>query len=149
MHNKAFLIPISILAILVLAACSPSSTQPATSTPTAKSIPSPASRQPTPEQPTPESASTQSSTEQLFVSISSTTTQNSSSISVHTLPGAAITIDLAYCGHTSQQTHYADSAGEYTLNWTPDTKCGGTATATVTASSNGQTSTSSTSFSVS
>jgi hypothetical protein len=144
MHNKAFFIAISILAMLVLAACDSAPSQPAILTPTATSIPSPASQQPTPTL-----ASNQSSTQQLFVSISSTTTQNSSSISVHTLPGAAITIDLAYCGHTSKQTYYADSAGDYTLNWAPDTKCGGTATATVTASANGQTSTSSTSFSVS
>ena len=145
MKNRAFFILISLIAILVLAACGNSSpAQPATSTPTTKPTPNPASGQPTPG-----SAPTQSSTQQLSVSISSTATQDSSSINVHTLPGAAITIELAYCGHSSQETKYADSTGNYILNWKPDTKCGGMATATVTASSNGQSATSSTSFSVS
>jgi len=145
MKNRAFFIFISIIAILVLAACgnsSPAQTGIPTSTP--KPTPKPAS-----EQSTSESASSQSSTEQLSISISSTSTQDSSSINVHTLPGAAITIDLTYCGHTSQETKYADSAGDYILNWRPDTKCGGMATAKITASSNGQSATSSTSFSVS
>ena len=143
MKNRAFFILMSIIAILILAACGSSSpAQPAT--PTTKPTPNPASGQPTPG-----SVSTPSSTQQLSVSISSTSTQDSSSINVHTLPGAAITIELAYCGHSSKETKYADSAGDYTLNWKPDTKCGGMATATVTASSNGQSATSSTSFSVS
>jgi glucose/arabinose dehydrogenase len=144
MKNRAFFILMSIIAILILAACGSSPAQPAISTPTAKPTPNPASRQTTPG-----SVSTPSSTQQLFVSISSTATQDSSSINVHTLPGAAITIELTYCGHSSKETKYADSAGDYTLNWKPDTKCGGMATATVTASSNGQSATSSTSFSVS
>jgi len=138
MKNRAFFILMSVIAILVLAACG--------SSPPAQSGISTPMTKPTP---TSESASTQSSTQQVFVSISSTSTQDSSSIKVHTLPGAEITIELTYCGHSTKETKHADSAGDYTLNWRPDTKCGGMASATVTASSNGQSATSSTSFSVS
>jgi membrane-bound lytic murein transglycosylase len=163
MKNRTFFILISFIAILLLTACTSSPTQSVISapTPTLNSVS---------EQSTNDSVSTQSnsvstqsnsvstqsnsvsnqsSTQPLFASISSTSTQNSTSINVHTLPGAAITIELTYCGQSSKETKYADSTGEYTFNWTPDTKCGGMATARVTASSNGQYSTSSTSFSVS
>jgi hypothetical protein len=159
MKNRTFLILISFIAILLLTACTSSPTQSVISAPTP--TPNSVSEQSTTDSVSTQSSTTdsvssqsnsvsnQSSTQQLFVSISSTSTQNSTSINVHTLPGAAITIELTYCGQSSKETKYADSAGEYVLNWTPDAKCGGMATAMVTASSNGQSSTSSTSFSVS
>ena len=87
--------------------------------------------------------------QQMSLSVSSTTINNSASIKVRTLPGATITIDLNYCGQSTRKIEYADSTGNYALNWTPDKKCGGMATATVTASSDGQSATSTTSFSVS
>ncbi len=146
MKTRVFLILISVMAMLALAACGNSSpTQTGVSTPTPKPAPSPASGESTSE-----STSNQSSTQSLSLSVSSTTTDGSASINVRTLPGAAITIDLNYCGQSTKKTEHADSAGNYTLNWTPDKKCGGMATATVTASSaDGQSATSSTSFSVS
>lgn len=141
MKDRAFFICMSITAILVLAACGNSSpAQPGVSTTTPK---------PTVRSTSEESSSIHSSTQQLSLSVSSTATNNSASINVHTLPGAVITIDLNYCGQSTKKTEHADSAGNYTLNWTPDKKCGGMATATITASSDGQSSTSSTSFSVS
>jgi hypothetical protein len=147
MKNKAFFILMSVIAVLALAACGNSSpTQTGTSTPTTKPTSTPGS---TSGQSSSESASSQSSSQQLSISVSSTSTQNSSTIKVQTLPGAAITIDLNYCGQSTKKTEHADSAGNYTLNWTPDKKCGGMATATVTASSGGQSATSTTSFSVS
>ncbi len=146
MKTRVFLILMSVIAILALAACGSSSpTQTAVSTPT----PNPTSS-PTSGASTSGSTSSQSSTQQLSLSVSSTATDNSASINVHTLPGAAITIELNYCGQSTKKTEHADSAGNYTLNWTPDNKCGGMATAKVTASSSdGQTATSTTSFSVS
>jgi hypothetical protein len=67
------------------------------------------------------------------------------SVSIHTLPGATVSIDVTYCtGHEAvsrslQGTELADSNGNYTWSWTPETKCRGAATAAVTASLNGQT----------
>ncbi len=146
MKNRALLILMSIIAILVLAACGNSSpAQTGTSTTTPKPTPSPTSGESTSV-----STSSQSSTQQISLSVSSAVTNNSASIHVHTLPGATITLDLSYCGQNTKKTEHADSAGNYTLNWTPDQKCGGMATAKVTASSDdGQSTTSSTSFSVS
>jgi hypothetical protein len=141
MKKKAFFIGMSMIAILLLAACgnsSPAPTVASTTTP-----------RPMPRSISEESTSIQSSTRQLSLSISSSTNDNSASINVHTLPGATITVDLNYCGQSTKKTEHADSAGNYTLNWTPDKKCGGMATATVTAASDGQLSTSSTSFSLS
>jgi hypothetical protein len=170
MKNRTFFILISFIAILLLTACTSSPTQSVISppTPTLNAVSeqsttdsessttasvstqsSSVSTQSNSVSTQSNSVSNQSSTQQLFVSISSTSTQNSTSINVHTLPGAAIALELTYCGQSSNETKYADSAGVYTLNWTPDTKCGGMATVRVTASSNGQYSTSSTSFSVS
>lgn len=170
MKKSTFFILISFLAILLLTACTSSPGQSVILAPTptsnavseqstsnavssqsstSSSVSSTQSNSVSTQSSTSDSGSSQSSTQQLFVSISSTSSQNSTSINVHTLPGAAITIELSYCGQDSKQTKYADAAGAYTLNWTPDTKCGGMATATVMASSNGQSSTSSTSFSVS
>jgi len=146
MKNKACFILMSVIAVLVLAACGDSSPTTGTSTPTTKPASTPGS---TSGQSTSESTSDQSSSQQLSISVSSTSTQNSSIIKVQTLPGAEITIDLNYCGQSTKKTEHADSAGNYTLNWTPDKKCGGMATATVTASSGGQSATSTTSFSVS
>ena len=163
MKNRTFFILISFIAILLLTACTSSPTQSVISPPTPtlnavseqsttdseSSTTASVSTQSNSVSTQSNSVSNQSSTQQLFVSISSTSTQNSTSINVHTLPGAAIALELTYCGQSSNETKYADSAGVYTLNWTPDTKCGGMATVRVTASSNGQYSTSSTSFSVS
>jgi outer membrane biogenesis lipoprotein LolB len=140
MKNRIFLILMSIIATLLLAACGNSSpTQTGVSTPTSR----PATGESTSE------SSSQSSSQQLSLSVSSSATDNSATINVQTLPGAAITIDLNYCGQDTKKTEHADSTGNYTLNWTPDKKCGGMATATVTASADGQSSTSSTRFSVS
>jgi hypothetical protein len=145
MKNRFFLIFMSIITILLLAACSNSSpAQTGVSTPT----PQPTSGESMSESSS-QSTSSQSSSQQLSLSVSNSVTNNSATINVHTLPGAAITIDLNYCGQDTKKTEHADSAGNYTLHWTPDKKCGGMATATVTASSDGQSSTSSTSFSVS
>ncbi len=146
MKTRVFLILISIMAILALAACGNSSpTQTEVSTPTSKPTPGSASGESASG-----STSSQSSTQSLSLSVSSTATDGSASINVRTLPGATITIDLNYCGQSTQKTEHADSTGNYTLNWTPDKKCGGMATAKVTASSaDGQSATSSTSFSVS
>jgi Cu/Zn superoxide dismutase len=169
MKKNTFFLLISFLAIFLLTACTSSPTQSVISapTPTSNSVSvqstadsasnqssttssvSSQSNSVSTQSSTTDSGSVQSGSQQLFVSISNTSTQNSTSIHVHTLPSAAITIELSYCGQSSTQTKYADSLGEYTLNWTPNAICGGMATATVTASSNGQSSTSSTSFSVS
>lgn len=141
MKNRFFLIFMSIIAILLLAACGNSSpVQTGVSTPTPK---------PTSGESTSESSSSQSSSQQLSLSVSNYATNNSATIKVQTLPGAEITIDLNYCGQSTKKTEHADSSGNYTLNWTPDKKCGGMATATVKASADGQSATSSTSFSVS
>jgi hypothetical protein len=163
MKNRTFFILISFIAILLLTACTSSPTQSVVSAPTPilnsvleQSTADSASTQSS----TTDSASTQSnsvstqsnsvSNQSSSTSISSTSTQDSTSINVHTLPGAVIHIKLTYCGQSfNDDTKYADSRGNYTLNWTPKTKCGGIATAEVTTSSNGQSSTNSTSFSVS
>ena len=158
MKNIPLFILMSIIAILMLSACTLSPSQPRIAAPTAQ--PTPAAQLTPTTQLVPPLASVpgqsptdltpnQSSSQQLFVSISSVSTQGSTSIKVHTLPGAQIKIELSYCDQHTNETKYADSAGDYTLNWTPQGSCGGTATARVTASSNGQSATSVTSFSVS
>ena len=94
---------------------------------------------------------------QLFVSFTgeSAVDNSSSSVSVHTLAGAALTISVKYCSgsyatsSSLKGTEYADSAGNYTWTWTPDTKCKGTATAYVSASLNGQSASNSANFTVS
>lgn len=65
-------------------------------------------------------------------------------VCVHTDPGAALTITVTYCsGYTAksaslQGTSYADGSGNHEWDWTPETKCKGTATADVTATWQGQ-----------
>src|SRR5215469_8948693 len=65
-------------------------------------------------------------------------------VSIHTQPGASLTITVTYCsGHKAvsdslQGTSYADAGGNHTWTWTPETKCKGNATADVTANWNGQ-----------
>jgi hypothetical protein len=94
---------------------------------------------------------------QLFVNFTGASAVDNSygSVSVHTLPSAALTISVKYCSgsyatsKSLQGTEYADSSGNYTWNWTPNTKCKGTATAYVTASLNGQSASNSTDFTVS
>src|SRR5690242_9726708 len=75
-------------------------------------------------------------------------------VSVHTLPGAALTIKVLYAcsGHdaTSQSlqgTFSADGSGNYTWTWTNQSSCHGGVIAIVTSSSGGKTITSSASFS--
>ena len=146
MNSRLIIIVISIIAILMLPACSSSSTQLKVATPTVQPTPTPNSvfgQSPT------DLAQDQPSSQQLFVSISSVTNQGTASIKVHTLPGAAIALQLTSCGQQVNKTEHADSAGDYVLNWTPEGNCGGMATVKVTASSGGQSATSMTSFSVS
>jgi hypothetical protein len=152
MKNRILIVTISIAAILMLSACAASSTQLMSATPTVQPTPT---AQPTP---TPDSifgqfqtavTQGQQSSQQIFVSISSVSNQGSASIKVHTLPGAAIALQLTSCGQQMNKTEHADSAGDYVLNWTPDGTCGGMATVKVTASSGGQSATNMTSFSVS
>lgn len=67
----------------------------------------------------------------------------SGEVCVHTTPGAALTIAITYCNgleaHNTdlQGTRYADSDGNYTWTWVPETTCPGTATAHVSASGAG------------
>ena len=88
---------------------------------------------------------------QLFLTI---TSASAGSVSVQTLPGAALTISITYCSGSCaaskslRGTKYADFAGNYTWNWMPNTKCRGTAMASVTASFHGQTVSTTTSFEV-
>lgn len=66
-------------------------------------------------------------------------------VCVHTQPGAALTIKVKYCSgfyatsKSLQGTKIANSSGNYTWHWVPETKCRGSATAYVTAKWNGQT----------
>ena len=170
MKNIPLFILMSIIAILMLSACTLSPSQPRIAAPTAQPTLAdqltPTAQPALADQLTPTAQlvppltsvpgqsptdlmPNQSSSQQLFVSISSVSTQGSTSIKVHTLPGAQIKIELTYCDQHVNETKYADSAGDYTLNWTPQGNCGGTATARVTASSSGQSATNVTSFSVS
>jgi len=65
-------------------------------------------------------------------------------VCVHTHAGAQLTIVVTYCtGYTAksaslQGTFTADSGGNYTWNWTPETKCHGQADAFITDNWNGQ-----------
>lgn len=74
----------------------------------------------------------------------SATDHVSGSVCVHTVPGAGLTIVVRYCtGHIAvsrslKGMSQADSGGNHTWSWTPDTKCKGQATATVVASLHGQ-----------
>lgn len=76
------------------------------------------------------------------------------SVSIHTLPGAIVSIDVTYCtgyeatSRSLQGTEQADGNGDYSWSWTPETKCRGAATAVVTASLNGQTASNADSFNV-
>jgi hypothetical protein len=78
----------------------------------------------------------------------------SGEVCVHTQAGAALSIIVTYCsGYTAvssslQGIAYADTSGNYTWTWTPETVCRGPATADVTASSAGQTVSQSDSFTV-
>jgi hypothetical protein len=63
-------------------------------------------------------------------------------VCVHTAPGAALTITVTYCsGRPAKSSSLgpatADSAGNHTWTWTPQTNCKGQATADVSASLNG------------
>ena len=146
MNNRLVILVISIIAILMLPACASSSTQLKNATPTVQPTLTPKSvfgQSPT------DVTQDQPSSQPLFVSISSVSHQGSASIKVHTLPGAAIAIQLTSCGQQVNKTEHADYAGDYVLNWTPEGNCAGTATVKVTASSGGQSATSMTSFTVS
>ncbi len=75
-------------------------------------------------------------------------------VSVHTLPGASLTINVMYvCSRhdaTSQSlqgTFYADGSGNHTWTWTNQSSCHGAVVAMVTSSSGGKTVISSASFS--
>lgn len=65
-------------------------------------------------------------------------------VCVHTHAGAQLTITVTYCsGHIAtskslQGTVTANSSGNYTWSWTPDTTCRGSADAYITDSWNGQ-----------
>ncbi len=130
--------------------------EPTDDTPEPTDTPTPT---PTPEptQPPVQQPIQQQPAAQLFVTITSAyaTDYSSGSVSVHTLPGAALTISVTYCSGRSatsgslQGTKYADSAGNYTWTWEPETKCKGTATAYVSASLNGQSASDSKDFTVS
>ena len=75
-------------------------------------------------------------------------------VCVHSQPGAALTITVTYCtGYNAvskslQGTQYANSSGNYEWDWTPQTKCRGSATAYVQASWNGQSTSQSDDFTV-
>ncbi|HYU76555.1 MAG TPA: hypothetical protein VEL31_28115 [Ktedonobacteraceae bacterium] len=107
---------------------------------------------PTPHAPQPTATPMKS----LFVTFTSAyaTDYVSGSVSVHTLPGAALTITVSYCsGYNAtskslQGTSYADGNGDYTWTWEPETKCRGAATASVIASLNGQSVSNADSFTV-
>jgi hypothetical protein len=78
----------------------------------------------------------------------------SGSVCVHTQAGAALTITITYCSgykavsSSLQGVAYADTSGNYTWTWTPETVCRGPATADVTAQLAGQTVTQSDPFTV-
>lgn len=67
----------------------------------------------------------------------------SGEVCVHTTPGAAISISVTYCNGLEarntdlQGTRYADSDGNYTWSWVPETTCPGTANIHVTANGTG------------
>jgi FlaG/FlaF family flagellin (archaellin) len=69
----------------------------------------------------------------------------SGQVCMHTNAGAALTISVRYCsGYLATSTSlkgtkYANSAGNASWWWKPDTKCRGTATATVRAIWHGKT----------
>ena len=80
----------------------------------------------------------------LSFTCASATDHKSGHVCVHTAAGAALTIKVRYCSGayaTSKSlkgTVHANSKGNYTWSWTPDTKCKGQATATVTDKWKGQ-----------
>lgn len=127
------------------------------STPTPEPISAPASTPGQQQSVSPSDQSQQPASTPLFVTITNAyaTDYGPGSVSVHTLPGAALTISVQYCtgsyATTSklQGTRYADSTGNYTWLWEPETKCKGAATAYVNASLNGQSASTSTAFTVS
>ena len=94
--------------------------------------------QPTQPKPTPKP--------QIFLTFtnSSAVDYSNGSVSVHTQPGAALTITVTYCtgykavSDSLKGTSYADGGGNHKWTWTPETKCRGEATADVTANWNGQ-----------
>jgi hypothetical protein len=70
---------------------------------------------------------------------------SSASATVHTLPGAALTIRVVYCSGAFRDTSnnlygtaYADNNGDHTWSWSPSSPCTGTASVYVTANYNGQ-----------
>lgn len=85
-------------------------------------------------------------TPQLFLTFTGATAIDNAyaSVSVHTLPGAALSISVMYCswypapGSGFRGTSSADAEGNYTWSWQLETQCKGVATATVTASLNEQ-----------
>jgi hypothetical protein len=66
-------------------------------------------------------------------------------VSVHTLPGATLTISITYCSgqHATSPLlrgiSHANSSGNYVWTWKPKASCTGLAAARVTASIHGQT----------
>lgn len=68
----------------------------------------------------------------------------SASVCAHTLPKAVLTIKVKYCSgkyatsKSLQGKKVADSKGNYTWVWKPETKCRGNATAYVMAALNGK-----------
>ncbi len=66
------------------------------------------------------------------------------SVCVHTQARAALTIQIEYCTNhyavskSLQGTQYADTRGNHTWTWTPQTKCRGVATAYVNERFGGQ-----------
>ena len=78
----------------------------------------------------------------------------SGQVCVHTQAKAALTIRVKYCSgayatsSSLKGTQNADSRGNHTWNWTPQTKCKGIATAFVTDMLNGDTLNTSKNFSV-
>lgn len=79
----------------------------------------------------------------------------SGEVCIHTTPGAALTISVTYCNGLKarntdlQGTRYADSDGNYTWTWVPETTCPGTATAHVSANGTGGSSDATGAFTVS
>ncbi|MBV8694573.1 MAG: hypothetical protein JO125_05405 [Chloroflexi bacterium] len=96
--------------------------------------------------PTPIASQNQNQNQKLFVTFISLGGDFSSvKVTVQTLAGAALTIDVSYCSGTTWDTSdslggrvYADSNGFYTWQWTPSASCMGPASAYVRAEYNNQ-----------
>lgn len=92
------------------------------------------------------SASSSASSPQPFVTFTAAYATNHvlGVVSVHTLPGTALTINITYCSgqHVTSPSlrgiSYANSGGNYAWTWKPKALCAGLATVKVTASIHGQ-----------